>query len=141
MRIVKIVIVLTAFVIFCLAIALPDPANAAKREFLEKHYQAKHCPIKKQREHRLPNGMRVDCMTKIHAIEYDWANKYRQSFTQALEYSMYSNRKAGIVLILEKNTDVKYVDRLRRVIRSQCIDIDVWTVGPGMNTKKTLVIQ
>jgi len=77
--------------------------------------------------------MRVDCLTSTHAIEYDWAKKYREAFTQSLEYSMLTGRKPGIVLIYKKPSDVRYLLRLQAVIKYTNLDIDIWTVGPEID--------
>ena len=118
---------------------LMDSVHSKERVYLEKKFQDIYCPIKKQREVVLSNRMRVDCLTKTHAVEYDRAKNYRQAFTQALEYAMYSDRKAGIVLIYEKPTDVKFLERLRKVVYSQCVSIDIWVVGPNVNDRMRLV--
>ncbi len=55
----------------------------------------------------------VDCLTKTHAYEFDYAKKYHEAIGQSLWYAMNTGRIPGIVLIVEKDSDMKYVKRLR----------------------------
>jgi hypothetical protein len=101
--------------------------TAFAHEYLEKEYQDKWC-----KEHKgslevvLKSGERADCITNEYAIEFDFAKKYCEAIGQSLLYSIESNKKAGIVLILEKASDEKYLKRLHIV--SDIYNIRVWTV-------------
>lgn len=55
----------------------------------------------------------VDCLTDTHAYEFDYAKKYHEAIGQSLWYAMNTGRIPGIVLIVEKDSDMKYVKRLR----------------------------
>ena len=59
---------------------------------------------------------RIDILTKDHAIEIDFANKWKESIGQALWYSLKTNRKPGIVLILRSPSDWKYLQQLNSAI-------------------------
>lgn len=76
-------------------------------------------------EYRLDDGTRVDCLTEIYAIEYDFANKWYNALGQSLYYSMKTGKKAGIVLIFRKESDLKYYHRLMSTIADKCLKIDV----------------
>jgi len=102
--------------------------NCFAHEHLEKEYQAKWCE-----QHNgileviLKSGERADCITDDYAIEFDFAKKYCEAIGQSLMYSVEANKKAGIVLILEKPTDDKYLKRLNIV--SDKYNIKVWIIN------------
>jgi hypothetical protein len=113
--------------IFCI-ILFATPAHA-KRLHPEKHYQAIWCKAHNgQVEVVLPDRTRCDCLTDTHAIEIDFGNKWAESIGQALYYSIQTGKKAGIVLILEKQKDYKYWIRLNTVIDHYNLPIDTWKV-------------
>jgi len=100
---------------------------AATRLHPEKFYQEKWC-----KEHNgktevvLPDRTRCDCLTATHAVEFDFGNKWAEAIGQSLYYSLQTGKKAGIVLILEKESDYKYWIRLNTTIDHFKIPIDVW---------------
>ena len=103
--------------------------NANAHQFLEKEYQKKWCSDKKGKlEVVLNSGERADCITEEYAIEFDFAKKYTEAIGQSLLYSIEANKKAGIVLIIEKITDEKYLKRLQIV--ANVYNIKVWTIKP-----------
>ena len=68
-------------------------------------------------EYRLDNGCRVDILTKTHAIEVDFAKgKWAESVGQALYYATKTGKQPGIILICEKESDQKYVERVKTLI-------------------------
>lgn len=97
----------------------------AKHQFLEKQYQDKWC--KGVTEYVIDN-VRVDCLTKDYAIEFDFAPKYTEAIGQSLLYAILTNKKPAIVLILEKENDKKFLERL--LIVANKYNIKVWTMKP-----------
>jgi len=71
---------------------------------------------------------RIDCVTRTHAIEVDYAEKWQEAVGQAIFYSILTGKKPGILLIIEKESDWRYYDRLGRVVEKY--DIDVWFISP-----------
>ncbi len=72
------------------------------------------------------NG-RVDVLTESHAIEVEFASKWKQSIGQALWYSLQTGKTAGVVLIIEKpERDALHAIRLESVIADQKLPIRVW---------------
>jgi len=102
----------------------------AGHEFLEKEYQAKWCnECGGVIEHILPDKTRVDCLLDDYAIEFDFAYKWAESIGQALYYGIMTNRKPGVVLILEHPVkDQRYLNRLLGVAHKY--DIRVWVMNP-----------
>lgn len=91
--------------------------KATERQFQEAHHWGRM-------EYRLDDGTRVDDLTRDHAIEYDFANKWAEAVGQALHYSRMTDKKPGIVLILRKPDDLQYLKR----IQALKLGIDLWTV-------------
>jgi hypothetical protein len=81
-------------------------------------------------EEVLPDKTRCDCLTSTHAIEFYFGNKWAEAIGQALLYSIQTGKKAGVVLILEKQKDYKYWIRLNTIIENYRLPIDTWKVGP-----------
>jgi len=73
---------------------------------------------------------RVDLLTNTHAYEVDFASKWKESIGQSLWYAIQTNKKAGIILILESKTDFKYVQKLQSTIDfnglSSLIDVKIY---------------
>lgn len=76
------------------------------------------------------DGTRCDCLTKTHAVEFDIASKWAESIGQALLYGAHTGKRCGIVLILEKDTDTRYLERLNHVIEAYGLPVDVWITRP-----------
>lgn len=106
------------------------PIVEAKTMHKEKEYQRAWCTAHHgQQEVILPNKTRVDCLTDTHAIEFDFAHKWAESIGQALYYAQATNKKAGIVLIVENGQkDEKYIKRLCAV--AERYNITVWLIYP-----------
>ena len=111
--------------IFCLPGGLQ-----AKRLHPERYYQEVWCGDHGgQVEVRLPDKTRADCVTKTHAIEFDFANKWAEAIGQSLYYSLQTGKRAGVVLILEKPGDYKFWIRLNTTIKHFNLPIDTWKSG------------
>lgn len=78
-----------------------------------------------QVEYRLPDKARVDCLTADYAIEADWAPKWAEAVGQALYYASQTGRKPGILLLV-KEGDWRYVERLFEAIQKSGQPIRVW---------------
>jgi len=105
----------TNFVIFLCLISFQA---RAKHLNPEKYYQDLWCSAHNgQTEVVLSDSLRADCITDKEAIEFDFADKYRESIIQSLEYAESTGKQAKTILIVEKNSDKKYVDRALQVIK------------------------
>lgn len=115
--------------VFCLLV----PINSfAKRNHPEKWYQEKWCRDRGGKvEVVLPDRTRCDCLTSENAIEFDFGNKWAEAIGQSLYYSLQTGKRAGIVLILENETDRKYWIRLNSTIQHFKLPLDTWKVGSG----------
>lgn len=98
--------------------------------YYEKEYQNAWCRANGGiTEVILPDKARVDCVTKTHAIEFDFTKKWAESIGQSLYYGQQLHKKAGIVLISENDqSDEKYIKRVKSV--ANCHNIDLWIMTP-----------
>ena len=121
---------MTRIIPYIIAILMFTTSAFAGHEFLEKDYQKKWCnEAGGAIEHILPDKTRVDCLTDEYAIEFDFAYKHFEAIGQALYYGIMTNRKPGIVLILERPAkDQRYLNRLLGVAHKY--DIRVWVMNP-----------
>lgn len=95
----------------------------------EKSYQYSWCNDHGGNlEYRLDDGARVDCLTDEYAVEFDFGSKWAESIGQALYYAQKTGMKPGVVLILERDQDARYLDRLTAVAGSHSIKL--WTLTP-----------
>ena len=115
--------------LFALIILLTsDLAVSAPKE---GWYQDVWCKgMKGKLEHRLEDNRRIDCLTDTHAIEVEFAQKWPEAIGQSLGYSMLTQKKAGIVLILKKPTDQEHWQRLNKVVQYYQLPITLWKLGP-----------
>lgn len=90
----------------------------------EKDYQEEWCQGKK--EYVLSDRTRVDCLTDTHAIEIEFAHKWKEAIGQSLHYSLMTGKKAGIVLIVRERNELKYLSALRKVVEANKLNIQIW---------------
>ena len=100
-------------------------------------YQTKWC-LKQSGEIEvtLSDRTRCDCITKAHAVEVEFGKTWHHSIGQSLHYALQTNKRAGVLLIIELPKDRKYLERLNRVIKTYNLPIDVWTTGDGVDGSK-----
>ena len=113
--------------IFGLCFLLLFPSMVfATRLHPESYYQKLWCEkYNGQMEYILPDRTRIDCLTDRFATEIDFADKWAEAIGQSLHYSLMIKRDAQIVLILEKDTDRKYLKRINNIIDNFSLPIDV----------------
>ena len=71
---------------------------------------------------------RVDCLTKTHAVEFDFANKWHESIGQALHYATMTGKKAKVVLILDDPiTQMVYYKRIKKIGKKYKFDVEYVT--------------
>lgn len=92
----------------------------------EKDYQQANCHG--VQEYVLHDRTRVDCLTKTHAIEYDFGQKWYEAIGQALGYAFETGKRAGVVLILEEPKHYRYWLKLNSVIDHYALPIDTWVL-------------
>ena len=101
----------------------------ARNIHLEKEYQNVWClETGGVSEYTLEDRTRVDCLTDEYAVEVDFAAKWAEAVGQALYYALMTGKKPGVLLIIERPSDMRHLGRLLAV--SDKTGITVWTMGP-----------
>jgi len=117
----KIFISITALVLY-----FSNCSLEAKTKMHEKDYQKIFCNnLNGKIEHVLIDKSRIDCLTSHYAIEIDFGKKWAESIGQSLYYSLMTNKKAGIGIIIDVNSkrDKKYLKRLYTVTKKLNIKV------------------
>lgn len=126
-----------SLILFIFLFSLNSYAKAPKTHiYYEKDYQKVWCDKNcGQTEVVLADKTRVDCVTKIHAIEFDFASKWAESIGQSLYYANILNKSPGIVLIVEDDIkDQKYINRASLIAKKYSINL--WIIRPSDMTNK-----
>lgn len=120
---------LTPFLSVC-AYSICNTAEA--RTNPERWYQELWCPEHYgEVEVRLADNTRVDCLTEDYAIEFDFANKWAEAIGQAQHYAAMTDRRPGIVLIIEdEERDQRHIKRLQQTLDNICPDVKLWLMTP-----------
>ena len=90
-----------------------------------------------EREVSINNG-RIDLLTDEYAIEIEKASNWKEAIGQSLWYALNTNKKAAIIIILEKDSDYKHLIRLQTTIDYGNLT-DVITVFAFPNDFKELI--
>ena len=97
----------------------------------ESSYQHTYCALHDGiEEYELSDKTRVDCLTKDYAIEFDFANKTYEAIGQALHYSIMTNKRPKVVLILDKKYEQRqmvYFERIKRIGNIYNIEVEYVT--------------
>jgi len=80
-------------------------------------------------EHRLKDKTRVDILTEDLAIEIDFASKWYEAIGQATHYALMTNKPPGVLLIVRKESDEKYIKAARNVCRNTRIELEGKSYG------------
>lgn len=100
-----------------------EPEGEVKKN--EKYYQTRMCDtLGGEVEHILFDKTRVDCLTREHAIEVDFAKKWAEGIGQALYYAEVTGKKPAVGLIVGEG-DQKYLKRLEKVAQTYRIKVIV----------------
>ena len=95
----------------------------------ERFYQEQWCDEHNgQTEYGLHDRTRVDCLTKIHAIEFDFSRKWSEAIGQSLGYAFETGKQPGIVLILNNKNSYKHWIKLNSVINHYNLPIKTWMI-------------
>ena len=95
----------------------------------EKHYQAIAAKVLSgETEVTMGDRTRCDIVTATHAIEVDWNSKWGESIGQSLNYAFQTNKRAGIILIMDNPTDIKEPIRVNSIIRHYELPVTLWVI-------------
>ena len=107
------------------ALLLCPSANAARLNHESYYQDIAAAKYKGEKEVTMADGTRCVIVTATHAIELDFADKWAESIGQALYYGFHTNKRAGILLILEDPKDKRYLLKVQSVIEHYKLPIDV----------------
>ena len=115
------------FVVFLLLFFLSINVTA-KTLFSEADYQSIWCSLHNGiTEYQNTDKTRVDCLTKTHAVEFDFAKKWAESVGQAQYYALMTGKRGMVVLIIEKPQEMKYLQRVQALSKLHDFDVDYVT--------------
>lgn len=122
--------ILTALITAATLLTFSTFVDAA-RLHTERWYQDRWClPTVGESEYLLPDATRVDCLTLTSAVELDFADKWYEGVMQAMYYSMHTGKGAVLVLIVESDEDLKYVERATATINYYRLPVTLITTKP-----------
>lgn len=123
------VAVFSAVVFWALA-AFVGCALISKAHALESDYADPWCAARGGiNEKVLADRTRVDCLLPGFAVEVDFAYKWAEAMGQALHYGRMTGRMPGVLLILKKPSDARFVRRLYADAEHWGLPLFVWTVN------------
>jgi len=115
--------------IIVLAVLLIPGLALAERLHPKRWYQERWC-AKYFDQGEVSVSDQYDCLSKKYVIEFDYADLWYESIGESLHYALQTGRKAGIVLIMEKESDMKYWLKLKKTIEHYRLPIDIWNTSP-----------
>lgn len=81
-------------------------------DWQESDYVDKYCPQwHGVIEYKLPDNTRIDCLTPVYAMEFDWCHKWAEGVGQSLFYAHMTNRKPVLVLICSDKEKHRFIKR------------------------------
>ena len=79
-------------------------------------------------EYENSDNTRVDCLTRTHAVEFDFANKWAESIGQCLHYKKMTGKRGMVVLILEEpEKEMIYYYRVKDLGKIYDFDVEYVT--------------
>lgn len=64
-------------------------------------------------EYKLPDNTRVDCLTPVYAMEFDWCHKWAEGVGQSLFYAKMTKKKPVLVLICSDEEKERFTKRAK----------------------------
>ena len=114
--------------VICLTAQTPTPESPAVKKD-EKYWQAIVAKeLKGVTEFVLDDKARIDILTADTAIEVDWAKKWAEGIGQALYYSAKTTKKAGIVYIVQEDSDTVFVRRALVALNHHKLECAVYLI-------------
>ena len=112
----------------------------AKHLYHEADYQKARCSKNGGiLEYKNPDETRVDCLTKTHAVEFDFAKKWAESVGQAEHYALMTGKTGKVVLIIETIKDFKYLERVKKLAKKHNFDVEYITPEIIINSGQKVV--
>ena len=114
------------YIYLSLLVALLIPSLVfAERLHPKRWYQERWC-AKYFENDTVSVSDQYDCLSDKYVIEFDYADMWYEAIGESLHYALQTGRKAGIVLIMENESDLKYWIKLKKTIEYYNLPIDIW---------------
>ena len=81
-------------------------------------------------EVRMRDGTRCDVLTASHAVEVEFAAKWCEAVGQSLNYASQTGKAGAIAIILERDSDVRFLQRLRALIAFHRLPLVIVVMRP-----------
>lgn len=79
-----------------------------------------------QTEVVMDDGSRCDILNDTHAIEVEWATKWKEAPAQSVLYSIFTGKKPKVILLVKSKTKEKlYILRCKLVCEKLNIEMEV----------------
>jgi len=93
----------------------------------ESYYQHEFAvAIGGQTEVRLADGTRADIVTDKYAIEVDFGAKWAEAIGQALSYGIQLEKQPGVLLVINGEDEIRFLERLMNVAVEHGIQVWIW---------------
>lgn len=113
----------TTFITLMVCLCTGNESSPASHKH-EKEYQAELCQrLDGITEYHLVDKTRVDCLTQEYAIEVDFGKKWAEGIGQSLYYAQMTGRKPAVALIIDHDSEQRYLNRLKKVSKLYGITI------------------
>ena len=121
--------IIIAPLVILVALFLYPSVQAQQRK--EADYADIWCAERSGTRFVLPDRTRVDCLTKTHAVEVDYARKWFEAVGQSLHYARMTKRRAGILLLIRRGNkpDERKVEALRKLIEHYRLAINLFLLN------------
>ena len=106
------------------ALVYSGQAQAFEADYAERWCAARGGKVEQVQADRT----RVDCLLPGFAVEVEYAHKWAEAMGQALHYGRMTGRMPGVLLILKKPDDARFVRRLYADAEHWGLPLFVWTV-------------
>ncbi len=114
---------LVLMVILCSLIFITSIEDAFSKNKPESYYQGLICnKVNGDKEVKLSDGSRADCITKTKAIEVDFQYKWAECLSQARLYGKLTNKSPVCYLIVNSKKE-RYINRFN--LSNSCPKIEI----------------
>jgi hypothetical protein len=85
------------------------------------------------------HNVRVDIMTDTFAIEVDFAEKWAESIGQSLLYGKVTQKKTGVLLIVNGEEENAHIDKLMTIAMD--FNITVWIIDYKTDKWRRVIVE
>jgi hypothetical protein len=116
------------FASLLLSLTLIGSLNGAGLKPESYYHEIAAKALEGEMEITMPDRAICDIVTEEYAIEVKKHPDWKDAIGQSLNYAIQSNKKAGILLILEKESDESHLIRVNSIVGHYKLPIDVLAI-------------